>query len=76
MKYTNQLNPDSDLLEGLVTREELAEALNLSPRTLKRYEAARTGPPPIRIGRQVMYRETTVREWIAGRERPAARRRR
>ncbi|KJS39384.1 MAG: hypothetical protein VR70_08075 [Rhodospirillaceae bacterium BRH_c57] len=61
---------------GIITREELAGALDISLRTLKRYEAARIGPPLIRIGRKVLYQETTVREWLAGLERPAVRRRR
>lgn len=51
-----------------LTRAELAAELNLSERTLWRWDAARTGPPRTMLGRRVVYRRDGVREWLLGRE--------
>lgn len=58
------------LFEGLVTRDELAAHLGLSPDTLKRWAASGDGPTSIRIGRRVFYRATAVKDWLRSLERP------
>jgi len=45
-----------NLLEGYVSRAELAQQLGRNERTLIRWEEERTGPPVTRIGRKVLYR--------------------
>ena len=58
------------LFEGLVTRDELAAHLGLSPDTLKRWAASGDGPTSIRVGRRVFYRATAVKDWLRSLERP------
>jgi len=55
-------------LFGLLTPEQLAKQLNVTTRTLQRWELQRTGPIRVVIGRQVFYRVTTVEAWLASRE--------
>ena len=57
------------LLQGYLTKGEFARQINRSPRTLERWATARTGPPRIVIGRLVLYRTESVREWLAKQER-------
>ena len=57
-----------NLLAGWISREDLAEELMVKPDTLARWEARREGPPCMRIGRKVYYRQSSVREWLLSRE--------
>ena len=57
------------LLHGYLTKGELARAINRSARTIERWHSARIGPPRICIGRLVLYRTESVREWLAKQER-------
>ncbi len=57
------------LLHGYLTKGEFARQINRSPRTLERWHTARIGPPRIVIGRLVLYRTESVREWLAKQER-------
>lgn len=57
------------VLDGLISAEELATELNNSVRTLGRWDAQRTGPPRVLIGRKPYYRIHSVREWIIAQER-------
>ena len=57
------------LLADYFTKTELAEELGYHERTLDRWHACRTGPPRTVIGRQILYRRSSVREWLAKRER-------
>ena len=56
------------LLEGWISRAELARELGVSVDTLARWETSRSGPPLARIGRCVFYRRTAVLEWLESRE--------
>lgn len=72
--------PDTDLphliLDGFLRREDLAQQLGLSPRTIDRWEALRKGPPRVCIGRTILYNVESVREWLRSNERqPTVRRR-
>lgn len=48
----------------LITLEELAGILHLSPRTLQRKLSAGELPKPIRIGRSIRWQVTAIRKWI------------
>jgi predicted DNA-binding transcriptional regulator AlpA len=58
----------SIVLEGFLRREELAQQLGLSPRTIDRWQALRQGPPRVCVGRTVLYRVEAVRQWLQMRE--------
>lgn len=64
------------VLDGFISAEELATELDVSVRTLGRWDAQRTGPPRVLIGRKPYYRVDGARAWLATRERGALRRRR
>jgi predicted DNA-binding transcriptional regulator AlpA len=56
------------VLEGFLRREALAEQLGLSPRTIDRWEAQRKGPPRVCVGRTILYKIQSVREWLSSQE--------
>jgi len=56
------------VLEGYVTKSELAQQLRKSTRTLDRLERQRVGPPRTKIGRSILYRLDSVREWLEAQE--------
>lgn len=56
------------LLSGWISRADLAQQLGVSEDTLRRWDAARTGPPCIRAGRKIYYRRSAVLEWMEERE--------
>jgi hypothetical protein len=51
-----------------VTPDRLAGILDVTPRTLARWHAARIGPPKIRVGKLVLYDVAKLPEWLASRE--------
>ncbi|MCO5157503.1 MAG: hypothetical protein M9945_12270 [Aquamicrobium sp.] len=57
-----------DLLNDFIPRGQLAHALNLSTRTLMRYEQQPDGLPSLMIGGRKFYRAQSVRDWLAKRE--------
>lgn len=57
-----------NLLAEWISRDDLAEELMVKPDTLARWEARREGPPCMRIGRKVYYRQSSVRDWLLSRE--------
>ncbi len=61
-------NREGSLLEGWISRAELARELGVSVDTLARWETSRCGPPLARIGRCVFYRRAAVLEWLESRE--------
>ena len=64
------------LLDGYLTRDQLAGELNVTTRTLWRWQNEPDGLPYTRIGNQLFYRVESVRNWIASREtKPNPRRR-
>jgi len=56
------------LLEGWLTRDELAAELEVSVDTLARWETTKNGPALARVGRRVLYRHEAVLEWLESRE--------
>ncbi len=69
----NQGAAPSSLLDGWLTRADVAAEIGVSVDTLQRWETRRNGPPCVRVGRKVLYRAEAFREWLISRERtPAA----
>jgi len=68
MEEKQQETETRPLLEGWISRAELARELGVSVDTLARWETSQNGPPLARIGRCVFYRRTAVLEWLEGRE--------
>ena len=64
----NQSGPDMDLLVDWISRHDLAISLGVSEDTLWRWDAKRTGPQSIKLGRKVYYRRSAVRSWLETRE--------
>lgn len=65
---SSQEGPDMGLLEDWISRHDLAISLGVSEDTLWRWDAKRTGPQSIKLGRKVYYRRSTVRSWLETRE--------
>lgn len=59
------------ILSEFLTKEELATELRRNPRTLDRWEVLGMGPPRTHVGRQVLYRRTSVEKWLAAQEQSA-----
>ena len=64
------------ILSDYVDRKTLAQELDVSPRTVSRYENLPDGLPSTTIGGRKLYRVQSVLEWIRKRERSANPRRR
>lgn len=60
--------PAPDVMDGYVTREELAGRIGVSPDTLKRWATQRKGPPCVYVGRTPYYRVEAYREWLLSKE--------
>ena len=56
------------LLNGWISRSDLAQELEVTEGTLRRWTAERWGPPCIRAGRKIFYRRSTVMEWLEDQE--------
>jgi excisionase family DNA binding protein len=54
--------------DEVMTTEEAAAYLKLSPRTLVSLRARGEAPPGVRIGRQWRYRRSSLDSWLAERE--------
>ena len=63
------MNAERKILSEWITRAELARELNVTQDTLARWAAAGIGPPLVKVGRRVLYRRSTVREWLEKLER-------
>jgi predicted DNA-binding transcriptional regulator AlpA len=57
----------------LLRREELAQLLKVSCRTLDRWHVMHCGPPRVRIAGTVFYLRSSVISWLARREEKAVR---
>lgn len=54
----------STVLDDKITEDRLAFELGRNIRTLQMWRAQRTGPPFIRLGRQILYRRAAVEQWL------------
>ena len=66
----------SGVLADYYTERQLAEQLDVTPRTLWRWRNLRTGPDVTMIGARVMYHKGAVRRWLASCEQKMVRERR
>lgn len=55
---------ETDIFEGYLTREELAEKLGVKSETVARWSTQGMGPEFVKVGRRAYYHESTVREWL------------
>ena len=49
---------------GLLTTEELADMLDITPGTLIEWRRLKQGPDFVKTGKGVMYRECDVQDWL------------
>lgn len=49
---------------GLLTPSELASAIDVTVNTLREWRRLNQGPAYVRAGKNIMYQEADVREWI------------
>ena len=59
-----------------LTPERVARMLAVTVRTLARWNAARIGPPKIKVGKLVLYQLSQLPEWLSSRESEPVRARR
>ena len=62
--------PEKSVMAELLTRDEMAERLGVSVRTLDRSHRLGRGPPRFKIGRKWLYRVRAYRDWIEANEGP------
>ncbi len=58
----------SPVLSGFLTKEQFAQELRRSTRTLDRWDSLRIGPPRTYVGKTPLYRVESVREWLENQE--------
>lgn len=56
------------VFEDFLEKDEAAEALNVTTRTLDRWYAERIGPARTKIGRRSLYRKSALLEWLKANE--------
>ncbi len=52
---------------GILRPKQLSKRIQRPERTLERWRSTGEGPPFIRLGRMVAYREADVERWLAAR---------
>jgi excisionase family DNA binding protein len=50
--------------DELKTTDELAKKLKIKPKTLSEWLSAGKGPPFIRLGKVIRYRESDIKAWL------------
>ena len=60
------------ILAEYLTRQQLASELRRSARTLDRWDVLGMGPPRTLVGRQILYRRSSLLRWLAAQERRPA----
>ena len=63
------MSSSEPILSEFLTKEELAVELRRNPRTLDRWNVLGMGPPRTLVGRQVLYRRSSLLKWLAAQER-------
>jgi len=51
-------------MDDLLSPQQLADYLGLSVGSIYGMNYSRTGPPAIKVGRQVRYRRSDVEQWL------------
>ncbi|MET4102767.1 excisionase family DNA binding protein [Roseovarius sp. MBR-78] len=62
------------LLQGWISRTDLARELGVCEETLRRWADARRGPAFVKAGRKILYRRAAVLEWLETQEKVSPRR--
>ena len=62
------MNDAARLLADFLRRREAAAELQVCERTLYRWRRLGQGPPTTRLGRRVLYKRSSLLEWLRGRE--------
>lgn len=65
---SQEISSNQLLLDGYLRRDELAQQLGVSPRTIDRWQTSRCGPPRVAIGRTILYNLESVRQWLRSKE--------
>jgi hypothetical protein len=65
-------SPAAGMLEDFFTEGDLSIQLGVARITLARWRLQRQGPPVTLLGRRVLYRKSSVRDWLAAQEKPWA----
>jgi hypothetical protein len=58
----------SEILDGYIPEAKFCAAAGIKLRTARTWRQKRTGPPWVRIGRDVFYRVTSLQEWLEAKE--------
>lgn len=58
----------SALLQGWISRTDLAQELGVCDETLRRWADARRGPAFVKAGRKILYRRSVVLDWLETQE--------
>ena len=58
-----------NLLADFLSQQEAAAELKVCGRTLDRWRRLDEGPPITKLGRRILYRRSSVHEWLRARER-------
>jgi hypothetical protein len=61
----------TDILKDYISRDDLADKIGKSVKTLVRWELDGKGPPVTRIGRDVFYSIPSFQQWLQAQERAA-----
>jgi hypothetical protein len=60
--------PAATVLDDHFTPEALAHWFHITRRTIDRWDVLRIGPPRIVVGRTILYKKSSVEQWLASRE--------
>ena len=60
------------ILDDYMTTEQLADELDVTPLTIRRWRAQKKGPRVTWIGRRLYYHRSSVAAWLAAQEEKAA----
>ena len=66
-RTTGERSREGDF-DAVLTAEQAAKFLQLSPRTLEKWRSEGVGPPVVRMGRRVVYARRDVVRWLAEQE--------
>ncbi len=59
----------TEILADYLTQEQLADQLDVSTRTLDRWNRLGTGPVPTKVGIKTLYHREDVARWLKGQRR-------
>jgi predicted DNA-binding transcriptional regulator AlpA len=62
------MSTTESLLADFLEQDEAAAELKVCRRTLDRWRTLGEGPPITRLGRRVLYRQSSLRAWLCKRE--------